>query len=67
MTEDLGKLLTAQQVIDRYFPSVEGERRISARWVYENVFPRVDLARGQVRYYERHVEQWIASRIRDAA
>jgi hypothetical protein len=65
-TTDLGKLLTAAQVIARYFPTVAGERPVSTRWVHENVFPRVDLARGVVRYYERDVEAWIDSRRRAA-
>jgi hypothetical protein len=63
---DLGKLLTAAQVIARYFPTVGGERPVSTRWVHEHVFPRVDLARGVVRYYERDVEAWIDSRRRAA-
>ncbi|MFN9086714.1 MAG: hypothetical protein ACK6DP_05155 [Gemmatimonas sp.] len=61
-----GRLLTAGEVIARYFPAGDGERSVTPRWVYAHVFPRVDLARGVVRYYEADVEAWLESRRRAA-
>jgi predicted DNA-binding transcriptional regulator AlpA len=31
------------------------------RWVLKHVRPRVDLARGVIRFYERDVEAWMES------
>jgi hypothetical protein len=59
---DRGKLLKPDEVVERYFDGA-----VSLRWVLKHVRPRVDLARGVVRFYERDVEVWIESRRSKAA
>lgn len=52
-----GKLLKPEEVVRDYFDGA-----VSVRWVLKHVRPRVDLARGVVRYYEADVRAWIESR-----
>jgi hypothetical protein len=54
---DRGQLLKPDEVVRDYF-----DNAVSLRWVLKHVRPRVDLARGVVRFYERDVLDWIASR-----
>lgn len=62
MSTDRGKLLDPAEVWARYFAP-----KLSVRWVLKHVRPRVDLARGVVRFYERDVEAWVESRRGKAA
>jgi len=57
-----GRLLTAAEVGRRYFADDRGESAVSDRWIYQHVRPRVELARGVVRFYEADVEAWLESR-----
>lgn len=59
---DRGRLLTAAEVGQRYFANERGESAVSDRWIFQHVRPRVDIARGVVRFYERDVEAWLESR-----
>ena len=61
-----GRLLTAAEVGRRYFADESGESTVSDRWIYQHVRPRVDIARGVVRFYEQDVETWLDSRRRAA-
>jgi hypothetical protein len=60
--QERGKLIKPEDVVRDYFDGA-----VSVRWVLKHVRPRVDLARGVVRYYARDVEQWIESRRGKAA
>jgi hypothetical protein len=59
---DRGRMLKPDEVAARYFDGA-----VSVRWVLKHVRPRVDLARGVIRYYERDVEAWMESRRGKAA
>lgn len=61
-----GRLLTAAEVGRRYFAGDDGVAAVSDRWIYQHVRPRVELARGVVRFYEADVEAWLESRRRAA-
>lgn len=61
-----GRLLTAAQVAATYFAGDDGWPSVTPRWIYQHVRPRVELARGVVRFYEADVEAWLESRRRAA-
>jgi len=57
-----GRLLTAAEVGRQFFADAHGESAVSERWIYQHVRPRVDIARGVVRFWEADVEAWLESR-----
>ena len=61
-----GRLLTAAEVGRRYFADESGASTVSDRWIFQHVRPRVEIARGVVRFYETDVEAWLESRRRAA-
>jgi len=61
-----GRLLTASEVGRKYFADEHGDAAVSDRWIYQHIRPRVDIARGVVRFYEADVEAWLESRRRAA-
>lgn len=63
---DRGPLLDVDQVL-AMLPSSNGAPAVSRRFVLANVRPRVDLARGVVRWYRDDVLEWIDSRRSKAA
>lgn len=61
-----GRLITPEEVQRRYLLKEDGTPELSTRWVCEHVRPRVDIARGVVRFYEEDVEAFFAKRRRVA-
>ena len=59
-------MLTPLQVQQRYFLDDEGQPVRDTEWICKHVRPRIDLARGVVRFYADDVEAWLASRVRAA-
>ena len=58
---DRGPLLDVNEVL-AMLPSRNGAPVVSRRFILANVRPRVDLARGVVRWYRDDVVAWIDSR-----
>jgi hypothetical protein len=54
--------MTPDEVWRTYFAP-----QLSVRWVLKRVTPRVELARGVVRYYEADVVAWIETKREQAA
>ena len=63
-TAPRGRLITPEEVQTRYLLRENGEPMLSTRWVCEHVRPRVDIARGVVKFYESDVEAFFANRRR---
>jgi hypothetical protein len=59
---DRGRLLKPSEVRARFFAGPDGESDITERWILKHVKPRVNLARGVVRFYEGDVEAFLESR-----
>lgn len=57
-----GRLLTAAEVARTFFADEHGQPSVSLRWIHRHVRPRVDIARGVVRFYEADVEAWLETR-----
>ena len=57
-----GRLLTADEVRAKFFADERNRPTVSARWVFQHVTPRVNIARGVVRYFEQDVVEWLESR-----
>ena len=59
---DKGPLLTAQQILDRYF-TVDGKRLTSRKWILANApaDKMVPISRNHC-WHELDVRQWLASR-----
>lgn len=66
MTTDRGPLLDVEHV-QAMLAGSNGAPTVSRRFILANVRPRVDLARGVVRWYRDDVLAWIDSRRSKAA
>ncbi len=55
-----GALLTAGDIVGRL--KAAGEKDLTARWVRDNVTPRLRLSRYKFRWYEADFHAWLESR-----
>jgi hypothetical protein len=53
----LGRLLTPKEVAAQYF-----DGHVTPQWITRHVRPRVEVTSRLIRFYEKDVEAWLASR-----
>jgi hypothetical protein len=57
-----GPLLTAQQIVERFFIDGAGRQLVSDKWVRTKVPGKIRLSYNRIAWYEREVAAWIDSR-----
>lgn len=57
-----GPMMTAQQIVERFFVDGEGKSLVSDKWVRAKVPGKIRLSYNRIAWYQYEVEAWIETR-----